>query len=461
MKKIIIMLLSVSILLSSIVVNGKNPVEAKADVEQGPYQQSYMSQYFYNLNTNFPVNMMGTCGYVAISMLLSYYDNYLHKDIIPEPYEATVSSTSNNFMGYNLSPGVKRINVDYEDEDTAPDIYIPNNSTPEQYYTEMLEHTDSNFQARLFQSARTGWIKTIFDSYDEDYGSLLWGDILMLTRWRLEDAGFIYNGIAENGLQVGEFTIDLIREWEYGWTERNRLTKQFTKEKILQGYPVLLFIQSTPSDNAGAGKTGHFVIAYDYDPITDKIFCHSGWDSDQHSTVEELNYQYWNAAMTLDINTPHVCDNNYVYNNVGYCFHDEEIITYEHTHVYNDEETFWVTSPTDGYTYVRCQSCPETIRHSHSYVYSPFKNNTHKATCSCGWSSIEMHVARSTDLTKCILCNATITSDSLIVWSISPSKYSLNGSYIRNDGVVVLVDEDIQAYLDGTLIFYSEDYEIL
>ena len=36
-----------------------------------------------------------------------------------------------------------------------------------------------------------------------------------------------------------------------------------------------------------------------------------------------------------------------------------------------------------------------------------------------------------------------------------------NGSYIRPDGIIVLVDEDVQAYLNGELIFYnpSDDLE--
>ena len=29
-----------------------------------------------------------------------------------------------------------------------------------------------------------------------------------------------------------------------------------------------------------------------------------------------------------------------------------------------------------------------------------------------------------------------------------------NGSYILPNGVIVLVDEDIEAYLNGTLVFY-------
>ena len=37
---------------------------------------------------------------------------------------------------------------------------------------------------------------------------------------------------------------------------------------------------------------------------------------------------------------------------------------------------------------------------------------------------------------------------------MSITQVSVNGSYIRSDGIVVLVDEDIEAYLAGTLQFY-------
>lgn len=36
----------------------------------------------------------------------------------------------------------------------------------------------------------------------------------------------------------------------------------------------------------------------------------------------------------------------------------------------------------------------------------------------------------------------------------SITKVSVNGSYILDNGIVVLVDEDIEAYLNGTLQFY-------
>ena len=34
---------------------------------------------------------------------------------------------------------------------------------------------------------------------------------------------------------------------------------------------------------------------------------------------------------------------------------------------------------------------------------------------------------------------------------------TLNGSYILPNGIIVLVDEDVEAYLNGTLVFYNKD----
>ena len=40
---------------------------------------------------------------------------------------------------------------------------------------------------------------------------------------------------------------------------------------------------------------------------------------------------------------------------------------------------------------------------------------------------------------------------------MSITKESLNGSYILPDGTIMLVDEDIEAYLNGTLVFYDKN----
>ena len=48
---------------------------------------SFMESYFDNLTTNHGHNTIGSCGYVAIDMLLCYYDTYLNDNIVPEQYD--------------------------------------------------------------------------------------------------------------------------------------------------------------------------------------------------------------------------------------------------------------------------------------------------------------------------------------------------------------------------------------
>lgn len=48
-----------------------------------------------------------------------------------------------------------------------------------------------------------------------------------------------------------------------------------------------------------------------------------------------------------------------------------------------------------------------------------------------------------------------LTFDTATVNGIN--KVSINGSYILPNGIIVLVDEDLDAYLNGTLVFYDKD----
>ena len=104
--------------------------------------------------------------------------------------------------------------------------------------------------------------------------------------------------------------------------------------------------------------------------------------------------------------------------------------------------------------------------HFHEYtkwvIYSPTK---HIECCECGATGTVKgnHVVRSSDIdgikSKCILCGALIDSFGGIGESIIQNiqKVTLNGSYILPNGIIVLVDEDVEAYLNGTLVFYDKN----
>ena len=66
---------------------------------------SFMESYFDNLTINHGDNTIGSCGYVAIDMLLCYYDTYLNDNIVPEQYDVPSESSCYNVICRRNSPG--------------------------------------------------------------------------------------------------------------------------------------------------------------------------------------------------------------------------------------------------------------------------------------------------------------------------------------------------------------------
>ena len=98
-----------------------------------------------------------------------------------------------------------------------------------------------------------------------------------------------------------------------------------------------------------------------------------------------------------------------------------------------------------------------------TYVY--IDNYNHSRSCACGTGAqTERHTVSVADIVgignfaPCMGCGYMIDLRDDYYNSIaSITQVSVNGSYILPSGTVVLVDEDIQAYLDGTLVFYHPD----
>ena len=97
--------------------------------------------------------------------------------------------------------------------------------------------------------------------------------------------------------------------------------------------------------------------------------------------------------------------------------------------------------------------------HYHNYLYTWVNYTKHRKICSCGSNVLEGHAVESGSFgpgqqyATCIMCGGLAS-----VGFIEPSlrvgyPTTLNGSYIIPNGVVVLVEDDIESYLDGTLVF--------
>ncbi len=97
-------------------------------------------------------------------------------------------------------------------------------------------------------------------------------------------------------------------------------------------------------------------------------------------------------------------------------------------------------------------------------VWQPLNSAKHIRTCECGvlGTATGNHFIRLEDSGKpfapCVACGYLINRDDIVI--VKPeaiTQVSLNGSYILPNGIGVLVEEDIEAYLNGTLVFYNKD----
>ena len=119
---------------------------------------------------------------------------------------------------------------------------------------------------------------------------------------------------------------------------------------------------------------------------------------------------------------------------------------------------------TEGHTVVDgvCSLCGAT--HTHRFSYSWNSYTMHQKRCLCGYATTEPHVVSSNPIydsdgyTTCLLCGGKV-SNYLDNCSINQLPHTENGSYVTPSGIIVLVDEDIEAYLSGELIFLEPEGE--
>lgn len=104
--------------------------------------------------------------------------------------------------------------------------------------------------------------------------------------------------------------------------------------------------------------------------------------------------------------------------------------------------------------------------HTHRYDCWTYKDHsTHVECCSCGLkgTATGVHSIRSSDAVNgkapCLVCGYVLDLrfDAAEVPFQRVAQVSVNGSYILDNGIVVLVDEDVEAYLSGNLVFYNRD----
>ena len=104
---------------------------------------------------------------------------------------------------------------------------------------------------------------------------------------------------------------------------------------------------------------------------------------------------------------------------------------------------------------------------THEYTEWTKHNSTHHIECCeyCGVKGTRMalHYVKQSEISLnigfCAVCGAKVMlgDDIIQVGPLNIQKVTPNGSYLLPNGIPVLVDEDIEAYLNGTLVWYDKD----
>lgn len=182
-----------------------------------------------------------------------------------------------------------------------------------------------------------------------------------------------------------------------------------------------------------------------FSSIVTQNYSKSAYSPDFHkctSTVDGLSYSFYEE---------HTYNNSYSTHSAtqhkAYCECGEYIL---------EEHLNFKANP--------CSLCGEPHTHDYSDHYARETSLAHRSYCACGESRLSAHVVSGSSggvlgKKRCIFCGEMVTTGQSIM-STTHLPHTENGSYIMPNGIIVLMDEDIETYLDGTLEFiYPTDEE--
>lgn len=234
---------------------------------------SFMQAYFRGLGytENIGENRFGSCTYVALGMVLSYYDSYLNDSIVPEKYDIMATATNVLYMDQN-SPGVLNDSVG-------------GSLSKYEYLNVMKGMAEVSLHSKLL-------------SIGDELG---YNDMKLELPFglSLSDARFVlFKYLSQLGFsQENDYAAPI---------NSGSDVENFIKQKIDNGFPVLLSVKS------GDAKKSHTVVAYDYD--SSHIYVHMGWTGSTgyaHVALDGSGFPVISSAMVVRFFMSHTHSRNY------------------------------------------------------------------------------------------------------------------------------------------------------
>ena len=409
-KRVLAILLIVSVLISCVV-----GFYSGAEEEPFKYHTHFMQEHFGNIQTQshwnnanlYPANDIGSCPYVSMALLLSFYDAYWNDDFVPSGYETkgTISLLS-GIIGDETHFTLE--NSEWDKYAAANGIDLSNISdaninTAQQVYSDFIDaHWDKYFQLYLIHLAKEQGF------HDGELVYELTGDEMVdfLEFYLYNICGFTSNQI----------TVNRMRE---NLTTTNEDLFNAAKAHIQEGFPVIYGGYEADIGNIkllssiGDSFSGHALLAYDLTDDENDIILSPCWNSEPTETFYTTDYRYLSDIIWLEINEdafPHVCSDSYD-STVGlehYCICD---IYYDHpAHTHKIDEVTPVYHAYDSTTHTfTCFWDGEIVTTSHKFAYQSISNAYHTYECDCGYTNVANHnmVRTSPRYSVCANCGYT------------------------------------------------------
>ena len=192
-------------------------------------------------------------------------------------------------------------------------------------------------------------------------------------------------------------------------------------------------------------------------PINASTYLNAGYNKLYKLVVTSSNTYYINSTSNNNITTK-LYDSNYQLLNSSNGLISRYLnsgSTYYLSVEYNNSS--WIGTI---YTNITTNSS-----HQHSYTYVWNSYTKHTKQCTCGDSSLKSHVVDANAFNNgqqyatCMVCGG-LASVGINPRSNNNYSYTLNGSFILPNGVIVLVEEDYEAYMNDTLVFINPNDHI-
>lgn len=320
-----------------------------SQVNSTSVSSNFMKNYFYNLNTNMTNNDTGgICSYVALEMLLSFYEVNISTLTVNDSCMTKVSGSSVSALKSN-SPGATPFPFLPALIANSANLFIFNMPSMNYVLPKLLKASDDlglygREEHVLELNDNEMWV--VLGKYLQLYGSSL------------------------------SYSIAHYSHSDANSTESQRI--QFIINEIDANRPVIVGLY----DNSTSTTIGHACIAYDYSVDNYgnyTLFYNCGWKG-SGKTHAVINSSFFiSEVVSLNVSSSHSHSYSYLLNNSNTCSCE-----------------FYSSHPNHS--------------HSHTYDYVAFSDLQHFAYCMCGSKVKQFHeFAILPDMTSyCSRCGATI-----------------------------------------------------